>query len=212
MHRGFFELPNQENRTRVNDMIRIHEVRLVGVDGQQIGVVPTHEAKRMAQELGLDLVEVAPMARPPVCRIMDYGKFRFEEAKKDRQSKAKQHIVKVKELKFHPRTGTHDYDYRFKQALEFLEEGNKVKATVVFRGREMAHMDYGRRILDRMIKELAEHAVVEQHPNMEGRALSALFAPSKSKKKPVGAAPSEEKPMAPDLSQNTQNAEVNENA
>jgi len=211
LHRGFFELPSQDNRTRVNDMIRIHEVRLVGVDGQQIGVVSTMEAKRMAQEQGLDLVEVAPMARPPVCRIMDYGKFRFEEAKKDKVSKAKQHIVKIKELKYHPRTGQHDYEYRLRQAIEFLDEGNKVKATVVFRGREMAHMDYGKRILDRMVKDLVDIAVVEQNPNMEGRALSVLFAPSKSRKKPVGAAPSE-KPTAPDLSQNTPAEEVVENA
>ena len=192
-------------------MIRIHEVRLVGVDGQQIGVVSTMEAKRMAQEQGLDLVEVAPMARPPVCRIMDYGKFRFEEAKKDKVSKAKQHIVKIKELKYHPRTGQHDYEYRLRQAIEFLDEGNKVKATVVFRGREMAHMDYGKRILDRMVKDLVDIAVVEQNPNMEGRALSVLFAPSKSRKKPVGAA-LPEKPTAPDLSQNTPAEEVVENA
>lgn len=189
-------------------MIRIHEVRLVGVDGQQIGVVATIDAKRMAQEQGLDLVEVAPMARPPVCRIMDYGKYRFELAKKDKVSKSKQHIVKIKELKYHPRTGQHDYEYRLRQALEFLDEGNKVKATIVFRGREMAHMDYGRRILDRMVKDLVDIAVVEQSPNMEGRMLSILFAPTKSKKKLAGAAPSEEKPATPDLSQTTSTDEV----
>lgn len=177
-----FEMPSTENRTRVNDMIRIPEVRLVGADAQQIGVVPTHIAKQMAQEQGLDLVEVAPMARPPVCRIMDFGKYRFEIAKKDKASKAKQHIVKVKEIKFHPRTDDNDYEYRVKHAIEFLEKGWKVKASVLFRGREMAHMDYGRRLLDQMVKDLEEIAVVEQSPSMEGRSLGLLLAPSRKSK------------------------------
>jgi len=177
-----FEMPSTENRTRVNDMIRIPEVRLVGADAQQIGVVPTHIAKQMAQEQGLDLVEVAPMARPPVCRIMDFGKYRFEIAKKEKASKAKQHIVKVKEVKFHPRTDDNDYDYRLKHTIEFLEKGWKVKASVMFRGREMAHMDYGRRLLDQMVKDLAEIAVVEQAPIMEGRTLGLLLAPSRKSK------------------------------
>jgi translation initiation factor IF-3 len=177
-----FEMPSTENRIRVNDMIRIPEVRLVGADAQQIGVVPTHVAKQMAQEQGLDLVEVAPMARPPVCRIMDFGKYRFEIAKKDKASKAKQHIVKVKEIKFHPRTDDNDYAYRVKHAIEFLEKGWKVKASVLFRGREMAHMDYGRRLLDQMVKDLSEIAVVEQAPSMEGRTLGLLLSPSRKAK------------------------------
>ena len=177
-----FEMPSTENRIRVNDMIRIPEVRLVGADAQQIGVVPTHIAKQMAQEQGLDLVEVAPMARPPVCRIMDFGKYRFEIAKKDKASKAKQHIVKVKEIKFHPRTDDNDYAYRVKHAIEFLEKGWKVKASVLFRGREMAHMDYGRRLLDQMVKDLSEIAVVEQAPSMEGRTLGLLLSPSRKAK------------------------------
>ena len=175
-------MPSTENRIRVNDMIRIPEVRLVGADAQQIGVVPTHIAKQMAQEQGLDLVEVAPMARPPVCRIMDFGKYRFEIAKKDKASKAKQHIVKVKEIKFHPRTDDNDYAYRVKHAIEFLEKGWKVKASVLFRGREMAHMDYGRRLLDQMVKDLSEIAVVEQAPSMEGRTLGLLLSPSRKAK------------------------------
>ena len=185
-----FEMPSTENRIRVNDMIRIPEVRLVGADAQQIGVVPTHVAKQMAQEQGLDLVEVAPMARPPVCRIMDFGKYRFEIAKKDKASKAKQHIVKVKEIKFHPRTDDNDYAYRVKHAIEFLEKGWKVKASVLFRGREMAHMDYGRRLLDQMVKDLSEIAVVEQMPTMEGRTLGLLLSPSR-KAKPTAARPDE---------------------
>lgn len=176
-----FEMPSNENRTRVNDMIRIPEVRLVGADGQQIGVVPTHIAKQMAHEQGLDLVEVAPMARPPVCRIMDFGKYRFELAKKEKASKAKQHVVKVKEIKFHPRTDSNDYDYRLKHALEFLDKGWKVKASVMFRGREMAHMDYGRRLLDQMVKDLEGIAVVEQQPSMEGRTMGLLLAPGRKK-------------------------------
>ena len=183
-----FELPSNENRTRVNDMIRIPEVRLVGADGQQIGVVPTHIARQMAQEQGLDLVEVAPMARPPVCRIMDFGKYRFEIAKKEKASKAKQHIVKVKEIKFHPRTDDNDYNYRLKHASEFLEKGWKVKVSVLFRGREMAHMDYGRRLLDQMVKDLEEIATVEQSPSMEGRSLGLLLSPSR-KGKPAGIKP-----------------------
>jgi translation initiation factor IF-3 len=175
-------MPSTENRIRVNDMIRIPEVRLVGADAQQIGVVPTHIAKQMAQEQGLDLVEVAPMARPPVCRIMDFGKYRFEIAKKDKASKAKQHIVKVKEIKFHPRTDDNDYAYRVKHAIEFLEKGWKVKASVLFRGREMAHMDYGRRLLDQMVKDLSEIAIVEQAPSMEGRTLGLLLSPSRKAK------------------------------
>jgi len=174
-------MPSNENRTRVNDMIRIPEVRLVGADAQQIGVVPTHIAKQMAQEQGLDLVEVAPMARPPVCRIMDFGKYRFELAKKDKASKAKQHIVKVKEIKFHPRTDSNDYDYRLKHALEFLDKGWKVKASVMFRGREMAHMDYGRRLLDQMVRDLDGIAIVEQQPVMEGRTMGLLLAPGRKK-------------------------------
>ena len=156
-------------------------LRLVGADAQQIGVVPTHIAKQMAQEQGLDLVEVAPMARPPVCRIMDFGKYRFELTKKEKASKAKQHVVKIKEIKFHPRTDDNDYDYRLKHAIEFLEKGWKVKASVLFRGREMAHMDYGRRLLDQMVKDLEEIAVVEQSPSMEGRSLGLLLAPSRKK-------------------------------
>ena len=181
-----FEMPSTENRTRVNDMIP--EVRLVGADAQQIGVVPTHIAKQMAQEQGLDLVEVAPMARPPVCRIMDFGKYRFELTKKEKASKAKQHIVKVKEIKFHPRTDSNDYDYRLKHAIEFLEKGWKIKASVLFRGREMAHMDYGRRLLDQMVKDLEEIAVVEQSPSMEGRTLGLLLGPSRKKSAALAAA------------------------
>ncbi len=176
-----FEMPSTENRTRVNDMIRIPEVRLVGADAQQIGVVPTHIAKQMAQEQGLDLVEVAPMARPPVCRIMDFGKYRFELTKKEKASKAKQHVVKVKEIKFHPRTDKNDYEYRLKHAIEFLDKGWKIKASVLFRGREMAHMDYGRRLLDQMVRDLEEIAIVEQSPSMEGRSLGLLLAPSRKK-------------------------------
>lgn len=192
-----FEMPSNENRTRVNDMIRIPEVRLVGADAQQIGVVPTHIAKQMAQEQGLDLVEVAPMARPPVCRIMDFGKYRFELAKKDKASKAKQHIVKVKEIKFHPRTDSNDYDYRLKHALEFLDKGWKVKASVMFRGREMAHMDYGRRLLDQMVRDLDGIAIVEQQPVMEGRTMGLLLAPGRKKvARPEGEAGAPEAPTA----------------
>lgn len=177
----------QEDPTRVNERIRVPEVRVIGADGSQVGLVDTDRARALAREAGLDLVEVSPNAKPPVCRIMDYGKFKFEAQKKAKQAKAKQHVIKIKEIKLHPKTDTNDYDYRVKHAREFLEKGWKVKVTLVFRGREMAHQDYGKRLLERMKEDLADEAELETASRMEGNSMHLIFAPLKpgTKKKAI---------------------------
>lgn len=161
---------------RINNDIRISEVRLIDATGAQVGVVPTFEAKRQAKVAGLDLVEISPKTRPPVCKIMDFGKFKYEATKKLKDEKSKQHHSKTKEIKFHPNTQEHDYSYRLKQAKEFLEEGNKVKAVVTFRGREMHYVERGQKILDTMKADLDGFAVVEFN-NREERSLVVLFRP-----------------------------------
>jgi len=152
--------------------------------GQQLGIMAPPQALTIARQKGLDLVEISPTAVPPVCRIMDFGKYKFEIAKKQKASKAKQHVIKVKELKFHPKTGENDYNYRLVQAKEFLEKGYKVKATVVFRGREMAHMEYGARWLKKMTSDLEGVGVAETNTIVEGRNVMVIFAPSKTGSKP----------------------------
>jgi translation initiation factor IF-3 len=186
MMRGRYQ--REEDPTRVNERIRVPEVLVIGASGEQLGTMPTQRALDTARSAGLDLVEVAPTARPPVCRIMDYGKFKFEQSKKTKAAKAKQHVIKIKEIKFHPSTDQHDYSYRVKHAMEFLEKGFKVKASMFFRGREMAHQDYGRRLLDQMLQDLADHAEVEQQIKMEGNNMSVMFAPKKKKVAPAPAA------------------------
>jgi translation initiation factor IF-3 len=175
----------QEDLARINDGIRVSEVRLVDAEGEQVGVVSIAKALQLAKEAGLDLVEVAAQAKPPVCRIMDYGKFRFEQSKKEKVAKKNQTVIKVKEIKFHPKTADNDYTYRVKQATDFLEKGNKVKMTVFFRGREMAHQDYGRRLLDRAKEDLQEIGDLEMDYRMEGNIMTIIFSPKKSLKKPV---------------------------
>ncbi len=133
-----------EDRTRVNEQIRISPVRLIGADGEQVGIVPIEEAKRAAAERELDLVEVAPMARPPVVKVMDYGKYRFEQAKAAKAAKKKQHIIHLKEVKYRPGVSDHDFDFKTRHARRFLEEGNKVKLTMMFRGRQVTHPELGR--------------------------------------------------------------------
>jgi len=152
---------------------------LIGPDGGQIGVVPLAEALRIAEEAGLDLVEVAPQADPPVCRIMDYGKFRFEQSKKLQAARKKQKQIQVKEIKFRPGTGESDYQIKLRNLIRFLEDGDKAKVTVRFRGREMAHKELGMELLKRVEKDLEEYAVVEQHPKMEGRQMVMVLAPRK---------------------------------
>jgi len=154
---------------------------LIGADGEQIGIVPLSEAKRIAYDAGLDLVEISPQADPPVCRIMDYGKFRFEQNKKLQAAKKKQKQIQVKEVKFRPGTGEGDYQIKLRNLVRFLEDGDKAKVTVRFRGREMAHRELGMELLKRVEKDLEEHAVVEQHPKMEGRQMVMVLAPKKKK-------------------------------
>ncbi|HEB78826.1 MAG TPA: translation initiation factor IF-3 [Methylothermaceae bacterium] len=164
---------------RRNEDIRAPRVRLIGPDGEQIGVVPLAEALRIAEDAGLDLVEVAPQADPPVCRIMDYGKYRFEQSKKLQAAKKKQKQIQVKEIKFRPGTGESDYQIKLRNLIRFLEEGDKAKVTVRFRGREMAHKELGMELLKRIEKDLEDYAVVEQHPKMEGRQMVMVLAPKK---------------------------------
>lgn len=164
-------------RTRVNQQIRISPVRVIDPDGNQIGILPVEKALEKAEEFGLDLVEVAPMARPPVCRIMDYGKFRYEEQRKSREARKKQHKVDLKEVKMRPGIEDHDFEFKVRHARRFLEEGNKVKVTMMFRGRQMAHPEIGREVLQRLVSEIADVGKVESTPAMEGRTMTMVLAP-----------------------------------
>ncbi len=162
---------------RVNDRIRIKEVRVIAPDGSQLGILPTEQALQTAYSQNLDLVEVAPEARPPVCRIMDYGKYRYEQSKKAKEAKKKQTIIELKEIKLRPKTEEHDFQFKTRHAERFLKEGNKAKITMMFRGREMVRMDRGRVLLERFVETLKEIAVVEQAPKVEGRNMSLVLAP-----------------------------------
>jgi len=161
---------------------------LVGVEGEPLGIVSIADAMQQAETAELDLVEIAPQAEPPVCRIMDYGKFRYQEQKKAHEAKLKQKQIQVKEIKFRPNTDDGDYNIKMRNLLKFLEEGDKAKITLRFRGREMAHQEFGQRLLERVRNDTAETAVVEQFPKMEGRQLIMVLAPKKKdvpvKKKP----------------------------
>lgn len=153
---------------------------MVGPDGEQIGLMRVPDALEKARELSLDLVEIAPQAEPPVCRIMDWGKYRFEQAKKTQASRKKQKQIQIKEIKFRPGTDEHDYQVKMRSLHRFIEEGNKVKVTLRFRGREMAHQELGRDILKRIESEMAEETTVEQFPRVEGRQMVMLLAPKKA--------------------------------
>lgn len=157
------------------------EIRLTGVDGTQIGIVRTSEALAMAEEAGVDLVEVAAKANPPVCRLMDYGKFRYQEQKRQQEMKAKQKVIQVKEVKFRPATDENDYQTKLRALIRFLGDGNKAKVTLRYRGREMAHQDLGQDVLTRIREDLAEVAQVEQIPKLEGRQMIMVLAPKRKK-------------------------------
>ncbi len=157
------------------------EIRLTGVDGTQIGIVRTSEALAMAEEAGVDLVEVAAKANPPVCRLMDYGKFRYQEQKRQQEMKAKQKVIQVKEVKFRPATDENDYQTKLRALVRFLGDGNKAKVTLRYRGREMAHQDLGQDVLTRIREDLAEVAQVEQFPKLEGRQMIMVLAPKRKK-------------------------------
>lgn len=153
-------------------------MRLIDVNGDQVGVVPVEEAQAMARERGLDLVEVAPTARPPVCRIMDYGRYKYEQAKADREARRKQHVTQMKEIKMRPNIEEHDFEFKTRHIKRFLEDRNKVKVTIMFRGREMAHTENGREVLDDVIEEIGDLAVVEQAARLEGRNMFLILAPN----------------------------------
>ena len=165
---------------RTNERIRAREVRVIDDEGKQIGILQPFEALRMAREKNLDLVEVSPTAQPPVCRIMDFGKYLYEQEKKERAAKKHQKIITVKEVKFRINVDEHDYEFKKNHVLRFLEEGDKVKATIFFRGREMTHTNLGRQILDRLIKDIGDKGIVEFRPRMEGNTLHAILAPKKT--------------------------------
>jgi translation initiation factor IF-3 len=167
----------KQQRVRINEQIRVPEVRLIGADGQQVGVMPTREALAHAAEAHLDLVEVAPQASPPVCRIMDYGKFKYQQSKKQQEARRRATTIQVKEVKVRPKIEEHDMGFKLRNARRFLGEGDKVKISVIFRGREIAHTDRGFRILARMAEALADVGNVEQNPKLEGRNLSMIVTP-----------------------------------
>ena len=164
-------------RVRVNRQIRISPVRVIAADGSQAGIMEVDAALASAQEQGLDLVEVAPLARPPVVRIMDYGKFKFEQAKMARQAKKKQHVIHLKEVKYRPGIDEHDFQTKTRHARRFLGEGNKVKVTLMFRGRQIAHPQLGKQVVDRVATELADVAKIETEAKMEGKSLTMILTP-----------------------------------
>ncbi|BAK44338.1 translation initiation factor IF-3 [Eggerthella sp. YY7918] len=162
---------------RLNEEITARECRLIGFDGEQMGIYPVVQAQRIADDEGLDLVEIAPMADPPVCRIMDYGKFKYDQAIKAKQARKNQSKIETKEMKFRPKIDVGDYTTKKKHVLRFLDGGNKVKITIMFRGREMAHPEQGLTILERLADDLKDVAVIENQPKMEGRNMHMLIAP-----------------------------------
>ena len=169
----------REDEYRINRMIEAHEVRLVDEDGGMVGVVPIREALERADEAGLDLVEVSPTASPPVCKILDYGKFKYELQKKAAQARKKQRVIEVKEIKMRPGIDDNDYGIKMKKVREFLDEGDKVKVTMRFRGREMAHQEIAVGILNKVREQMADLAKVEQFPKLEGRQMVMVMAPLK---------------------------------
>lgn len=166
---------------RINEEIRAREVRVIGSDGEQLGIMSGREAQQLAYEKHLDLVEIAPTAKPPVCRIMDYGKYRYEQQKREKESRKKQKTFDIKEVKLRPGIEEHDFNVKFKNAVRFLEDGDKVKVTIMFRGRELSHPELGEVLLNKMAAQLKEKAVVERQPKLEGKNMIMIVAPKPSK-------------------------------
>jgi translation initiation factor IF-3 len=183
-------------RENVNEAIRAREVRAVFPDGV-VAIMPTQEAIRKAQEIGLDLILIAPTAEPPVAKAMDYGQWQYEQKKKQHDAKKKQHVIQVKELKFRPNTDDHDYDFKKNHALRFLGEGNRVKAVVQFRGREIAHVDLGKKLLLRFAEDLKHVGQVEGQPRLEGRNAHVIISPVKTAKEKEKEKPKERPPAPP---------------
>ena len=187
----------------MNERIRAREIRVVDDEGKQLGIMPPYEAIKIARERGLDLVEVSPTANPPVCRIINYGKYLYQQSKREHEARKNQRSIELKEVKFRPRTGVHDFETKRNQIARFLEEGSKVKATVMFRGREMAHRNLGWEMMERLVKDLGDLVVVEIRPKQEGPNLTSILAPKKpgtqakppkppaQSASPVGVAPSQ---------------------
>jgi translation initiation factor IF-3 len=178
--RRFDRRPPERDQTRINERIRVPEVRVIGEDGKQIGVMRTDEALRYAQQRDLDLVEVAADARPPVCRILDYSKYKYEQSQKQKQARKHQQQITVREIKFRPKIAEQDYATKKRHVERFLRHKDKVKITIMFRGREVTHPERGQQILDRLAEELTDLAVIEQRPNLDGRNMTMLLGPSKA--------------------------------
>jgi len=191
----FWRDPPRMEDLRVNQRIKIREVRLISATGEQVGIIATPDALRMAEEQGLDLVEISPTARPPVCKLMDYGKYKYESEKREKEARKKQHVVVTKEIKLRPKIDRHDLSIKIKHIHEFLAEGCKVRVNMQFRGREMAHQEIGRDMVDKLMAEFVESAVIEQAPKMEGNTLGMLLS-SKAGAKPAAAKPEAAKPEA----------------
>lgn len=165
------------NNTRINEEINSSQIRVIAEDGEALGVMTTTEALEIADERGYDLVEIAPDADPPVCKLMDYGKFKYEKRRKEKEAKKKQHVIHVKEVRFRPMIEEHDFQTKIKKAKKFLEAKNKLKITVMFRGREMTHLEYGDMLMDKIKAELEEISVISSNPSREGRFITAFFMP-----------------------------------
>ncbi|KNG92504.1 translation initiation factor IF-3 [Pseudaestuariivita atlantica] len=176
--------PTRDTGPRVNDRIRAPEIRLIGAEGENVGVVTPSRAMELAEQAGLDLVEISPNASPPVCKIMDFGKFKYEQQKRESEARKKQKTIEIKEVKFRPNTDTHDYDVKMRNVYKFLENGDKVKITMRFRGREMAHQNLGRDLLERVAEDTKELGRVENFPKMEGRQMIMLIGPLPAGTKP----------------------------
>jgi translation initiation factor IF-3 len=181
-------IPNQnKDEHRINERIRVPQVRLIDEQGNQVGVVATQEALQMARERGLDLMEVSPNAQPPVCKICDYGKFKYEKKKKEHEAKKKQTVIKVKEIQLRPQTEEHDLEYKFKNVRQFLEEGDKAKITIMFRGREITYVDQGFKMMKQLSEMVKDIAIIEAAPKLEGKKLIMILAPAPGGKKPATA-------------------------
>jgi translation initiation factor IF-3 len=173
--------PTRDTGPRINERIRAPEIRLIGAEGENIGVITPAKALDLAIEAGLDLVEISPNATPPVCKIMDFGKFKYEQQKRESEARKKQKIIEIKEVKFRPGTDVHDYEVKMRNVIKFLENGDKVKVTLRFRGREMAHQDLGRQLLERVAEDVKEIGKIENMPKMEGRQMIMMIGPLPSK-------------------------------
>jgi translation initiation factor IF-3 len=175
--------PKRDDDTRINHEIRVSRVRVISNEGEALGILPIGDALTRANAAGFDLVEISPNAEPPVCKIMDYGKFKYEKSKKLKEAKKKQHVMHLKEIKLHPKTDEHDFSFKMEHARNFLLKGDRVKITIVFRGREITHIEFGSRMMEKAVKTIIDLSTMEMNPKMEGRNLISIFVPDKLKVK-----------------------------